>query len=141
MSMTDQYPLMSRHYTVAALKIRFGADNVTCDQDQVTVSAQYPGRQGLTLANLTIEQAKFVVANPISFKDLVDEDYPETWPGPRSPSTIPRPIQIAVVPLPFTTFKDLTTAPQFSVFPEDASGRTGTCRLPITIEENLKAPE
>src|SRR5207249_3403861 len=28
------------------------------------------------LANLTIEQAKFVVANSTSFKDLVDQNYP-----------------------------------------------------------------
>ncbi len=110
MSMTNQYLLMSCHYTVAGLKIRFGADNVTYDQDQVTVSAQYPGRQGLTLANLTIEQAKFVVANSTSFKDLVDQNYPETWPGPRSPSTVPRPDQTGAVPVPFAPFKDLKTA-------------------------------
>jgi hypothetical protein len=69
---------MSVQYAVDALKVRFGVVNVNCEQDQVTV-ASYPGRQGLTLVNLTIEQAKFLVVNSISSKDLVDENYPESW--------------------------------------------------------------
>ena len=110
MSMTNRYPFMSRQYAVDALNLRFGVGNVTCEQDQVTVSAQYPGRQDLTLVNLTIEQAKFVAVNSTSYKDLVDENYPEKWPGPRSPSTVPRPVQIGAVPVPFAPPTDLTTA-------------------------------
>ena len=108
MSMTNRYTLMSFRYAVDALKVRFGVGNVNCEQDQVTVSAQYPGRQGLTLVNLTIEQAKFLVVNSISSKDLVDENYPETWPCPRSRSIVPRPVQSGAVPVPFAPPKDLT---------------------------------
>ena len=108
MSITDHYPLMSLQYAVDALKVRFGAGNVRCEQDQVTVSAQYPGRVALTLVGLTIEQAKFLVVNSISSKNLIDENYPEAWPRDRSPSTVPRPVQIGAVPVPFAPPKDLT---------------------------------
>ncbi|HXI43575.1 MAG TPA: hypothetical protein VNH83_26570 [Bryobacteraceae bacterium] len=97
----DLYPLMTLEYVVDALKVLFGRENVVSDKDEITVRVQYPGNNKLNPVNLTIEQAKFVVARAISAKDLIEENYPADWPG--GARRIPRPSHRGAEPL---LFKD-----------------------------------
>jgi len=46
----------------------------------VEVLVTFPGEERTALVSLTIEQAKFLAANPMSAEDLVKERYPEGWP-------------------------------------------------------------
>jgi hypothetical protein len=94
-------------YALDALKVRFGADNVMEENGHVTLKVEYPGRQALALVSLPVEEAKFLVAHPISAKDLMDENYPANWPGsPRSRSSIPRPAHTGAEPVPFEPPKE-----------------------------------
>src|SRR5947209_3375954 len=80
-NVVDPYPRMTLEYALKALKVRFGAGNVVRGQGQVSVNVQVPDRQQSISLTLTIEQAKFLAANPISLKDLMDEKYPPNWPA------------------------------------------------------------
>jgi hypothetical protein len=98
----DRYPLMTLDYALAALKVRFGADNVVEEKGQVTLKLMSPGRQAHALVSLTVAEAKFLVAHSISAKDLVDENYPTDWPGdPRLRTKRPRPAHRGAEPLEF----------------------------------------
>jgi len=98
----DPYPLMNLEYAVNALKVRFGADNVIVEKSQIRVRVQYPGDRKRVGVPLTGEQAKFLVAHPISTKDLIEENYPADWPGSaRRRSTIPGPSHRGVEPVRF----------------------------------------
>jgi len=97
----DLYPLMTLEYVVDALKVLFGRENVVSDKGEVRVQVQYPGNNKLSSVNLTIEQAKFVVARAISAKDLIEENYPADWPG--GARRMPRPSHRGAEPL---LFKD-----------------------------------
>ena len=77
----------------------FGNDDVISDKGEIRVRVRYPGHSKPSSVNLTIEQAKFVVARSISAKDLIDENYPADWPGGARP--IPRPSHRGVEPLLF----------------------------------------
>ena len=77
----DPYPLMRLDYALKALKLRFSADNVVQETGRITLKLQYPGRQAPTFVSLTVEQAKVLAAHPISAKDLMDENFPPSWPG------------------------------------------------------------
>jgi hypothetical protein len=104
---TDRYPLMTLEYALEALKVRFGADNVVGEKGQVTLKLMDPGRQAPAFMNLTVEQAKFLVAHSISAQDLADENYPANWPGgPRLRSNRPRPAHRGVEPVKFTPPKE-----------------------------------
>jgi hypothetical protein len=107
--MADPYPLMTLEYAMAALKVRFGTDNVMLAERQITIKVHDSGREGLTPVILTVEQAKFLTANPISNEDLREERYPADWPGSaeRSKRLPPgRAAHSGAVPLPFGTPKD-----------------------------------
>ena len=80
MTVVDPYPRMSLEYVVEALKVRYGAGNVMPEEGQVNVKVQRSDRQDSVSLTLTIEQAKFLAANPISLKDLANENYPSNWP-------------------------------------------------------------
>jgi hypothetical protein len=107
--MVDPYPLMTVEYAMGALRARFGADNVTLAERQVTIKVQHVGLEDLSPVILTAEQAKFLAANPISSEDLMKKTYPADWPGDagRSQRLPPgRPAQRGAVPLPFGRPKD-----------------------------------
>src|SRR6266498_1230342 len=107
MSVPDPYPLMTVAYTLEALKVRFGAENVMHEESQVTLKLQYPSRQGRTSMSLTIEQAKFLATNSLSAQDLLDQKYPANWPGgAHAQSTVPRPVQSGAVPVQFSLGKE-----------------------------------
>jgi len=93
------FPLMTLEYVVKAIKVLFGGDNVISDKGEITVRVQYPGHS-ISSVRLTIEQAKFVVAQSVSAKDLIDENYPAHWPG-GARSTIPQPSHRGAEPLLF----------------------------------------
>ena len=104
---TDPYPLMRLDYVLEALKLRFGADNVMEENRTVTLKLMYPERQALAFVSLTLGEAKFLVAHPLSGKDLVDENYPADWPGgPRSRSNRPRPAHRGATPVKFAPPKE-----------------------------------
>jgi hypothetical protein len=99
----DPYPLMRLDYVLEALKLRFGTDNVMEDKGRVTLKLKYPGGQAPAFVSLMVEQAKFLVAHSISAKDLVDENYPPSWPGgPDSPSQLARFARKGAEPVSFT---------------------------------------
>ena len=78
--MIDLYPLMTVEYALKVLKRRFGATNVVREQRGICVNVKHPGRQDLIPVILTIQQAKYLAAQPISSEDLADEKYPADWP-------------------------------------------------------------
>ena len=107
MSVPDPYPLMTMAYALDALKIQFGTDIVIGVHSQVTLKLHYPDRQDHTSVSLTVEQAKFLVANSLSAQDLLDQKYPANWPGgAHAQSTVPRPVQSGAVPVQFSSPKD-----------------------------------
>src|ERR1700674_2699212 len=79
--MLEPYHLMTVAYAVAALRARFGGENVTCEEGEVAVRIHRPGGE-LTLVILTVEQAKYLTAHLIGAKDLTNEKYPVGWPSP-----------------------------------------------------------
>jgi hypothetical protein len=93
-------------YALDALKVLFGADNVMAENGNVMLKLKYPGRQALAFVSLSVEQAKFLVAHPISAKDLVDENYPANWPGGPPRSSVPRPVHRGAEPVKFAPPKE-----------------------------------
>ena len=80
--MTDPYPEMSLEYALKLLKIQYGPDSVVHWRVSNTVAVLVipEGEDSAVSVALTIEQAKFLAANPMSPEDLVNERYPERWP-------------------------------------------------------------
>ena len=103
---TDPYPLMRVDYALEALKLLFGADNVMEEKGRVTLKLKCPGRQAHAFVSLTVEQAKFLVAHPISAEDLVDENYPANWPGGPRLRSNPRPTHRGAEPVKFVPPKE-----------------------------------
>jgi hypothetical protein len=110
MTVVDPYPRISPEYVVEeleGLKVRYGAGNVMPEEGQVNVKVQHSDRQDSVSLTLTIEQAKFLAANPISLKDLANENYPLNWPADVRPKkAIPRPADRGAVPIEFAPPKD-----------------------------------
>jgi len=102
----DPYPLMTVEYAVAALRARFGGENVARDESEatVTVTVRQPGGNAPTPLALTMVQAKYLAAHPISHEDLTNQRYPVDWPQGRGRAKrlpLGRPIHGGAVPMPF----------------------------------------
>jgi hypothetical protein len=80
--MIDRYPEMALEYAVKLLKKQYGPDSVIHWRvsNVIAVLITPAGEENPVSVSLTIEQAKFLAANPMSPQDLVDERYPEEWP-------------------------------------------------------------
>jgi len=80
--MTDRYPEMALEYALKLLKKQYGSDSVIHWRvsNTIAVLVTPAGEESSVSVALTIEQAKFLAANPMSAEDLVNERYPETWP-------------------------------------------------------------
>jgi len=103
----DPYPHMRLDYALEALKLRFTADSVREEAGRVTLKLMYPGSHAQVLVSLTVEQAKVLVAYPISAEDLVDENYPPGWPdGLRTRSAFARPSHRGAEPVRFELVKE-----------------------------------
>ena len=80
--MIDRYPEMTLEYALKLLKKQYGSENVIYWRvsNTIAVLVNPAGEESPVSVALTIEQAKFLAANPMSAQDLVDERYPEQWP-------------------------------------------------------------
>ena len=78
--MIDPYPEMTLEYALKLLKKQYGPGSVGRLDNTIEVLVTFPGKERTALVSLTIEQAKFLAANPMSAEDLAKERYPETWP-------------------------------------------------------------
>ena len=78
--MIDRYPKMTLEYALKLLTKQYGPGSVGRLSNTVEVLVTFPGEERTALVSLTIEQAKFLAANPMSPEDLVKERYPEEWP-------------------------------------------------------------
>jgi len=80
--MIDRYPEMALEYAVKLLKKQYGPDSVIHWRvsNVIAVLITPAGEENPVSVSLTIEQAKFLAANPMSPQDLVDERYPKQWP-------------------------------------------------------------
>ena len=108
--MVDPYPLMTVQYAVAALRARFSGECVTCDSREITIRLQQRGGKGFRLVVLTAEQAKYLVAHPVSAENLMNETYPADWPYTEGSKRLPpgRPVHGETTPVAFGPHKDLT---------------------------------
>lgn len=109
--MVDPYPLMTIQYAMAALRARFGGERVTCESHGITIRLQEQSRKRFKLVVLTAEQAKYLVARPLSVEDLTNEIYPEDWPNAAdSMKRLPpsRPVHGETMPVAFSPHTDLT---------------------------------
>jgi hypothetical protein len=78
--MIDPYPEMTLQDALKLLTKHYGPGSVGRLDNTIEVLVTFPGEERTALVSLTIEQAKFLAANPMSTEDLVKERYPETWP-------------------------------------------------------------
>jgi hypothetical protein len=80
--MIDRYPEMTLEYALKLLKKQYGPESVIHWRVSNMIAALITpaGEENPVSVSLTIEQAKFLAANPMSPRDLVDERYPEEWP-------------------------------------------------------------
>ena len=80
--MIDRYPEMALEYAVKLLKKQYGPDSVIHWRvsNVIAVLITPAGEENPVSVVLTIEQAKFLAANPMSAEDLANERYPEEWP-------------------------------------------------------------
>ena len=109
--MVDPCPLMTVQYAVAALRVRFGCEHVTCDSHAITIRLQQQAAKEFTVVVLTAEQAKYLVAHPMGAADLINQKYPADWP--RSAGGIKRlppgrPVHAETTPVAFSPHTDLT---------------------------------
>ena len=79
--MIDRYPEMTLEYALKLLKKQYGPGRVIHWRlsNTIAVLITPAGEETVSVA-LTIEQAKFLAANPMSPQDLANERYPEGWP-------------------------------------------------------------
>ena len=80
--MIDKYPEMTLEYALKLLKKQYGPESVIHWRisNTIAVCISPTGEESPVSVPLTIEQAKFLAANPMSPEDLVNERYPEEWP-------------------------------------------------------------
>jgi len=80
--MIDQYPEMALEYALKLLKKQYGPQSVIHWRvsNKIAVCITPTVAESPVSVLLTIEQAKFLAANPMSPQDLVDERYPQEWP-------------------------------------------------------------
>ena len=80
--MIDRYPEMTLEYALKLLKKQYGPDSVIHWRvsNMIAVCITPTGEESPVSVLMTIEQAKFLAANPMSAEDLADERYPEAWP-------------------------------------------------------------
>ena len=76
--MIDPYPEMTLEYALKLLKNQYGAGSVIHWRINNTIDI-FLAHTGASVS-LTIEQAKFLAANPMSPQDLADERYSAEWP-------------------------------------------------------------
>ena len=78
----DPYPGMTLAYALKLLGREYGAENVVHWRvsDVIGIVLKYPGEDTSVTVTLTLEQAKYLAAHPLSVEDLVAERYPENWP-------------------------------------------------------------
>ena len=77
----DPYPAMTLEYALESLKLQYGAENVVHDlaSNRIGITVKDPGEDKPVSVSLTIEQAKYLAAHPLSIQDLVAERYPNGW--------------------------------------------------------------
>jgi hypothetical protein len=82
----DPYPAMTLDYTLESLKLQYGAKNVVHWRvsDRVGITVKHLDGDKPVSVTLTIEQAKYIAAHPLSIQDLVAERYPNGWPMSKS---------------------------------------------------------
>ena len=80
--MTDPHPQMTLEYALKLLRREYGADNVVHWRvsNRIGIAAQDPGEDKTISITLTIEQAKYLAAHPLSIQDLAAERFPNEWP-------------------------------------------------------------
>jgi hypothetical protein len=80
--MIDRYPEMTLEYALKLLKKQYGPQSVIHWRVSNTIAVLIApaGEESPVSVSLTIEQAKFLAANPMSPQDLADERYPAEWP-------------------------------------------------------------
>ena len=80
--MIDPYPEMTLEYALKLLKKQYGPESVIHWRVSNTIAVLITpaGEESSVSVALTIEQAKFLTANPMSPQDLADERYLEQWP-------------------------------------------------------------
>lgn len=78
--MIDPHPQMTLEYALKLLGHEYGAENVVHWRvsNLIGIVVKYPREN--TTVTLTLEQAKYLAAHPLSVQDLVAERYPEEWP-------------------------------------------------------------
>jgi hypothetical protein len=77
----DPHPQMTLEYALKLLRHVYGADYVVHwpVSKKIVISANDPSG-GTASVTLTIEQAKYLAAHPLSIQDLIAERYPVEWP-------------------------------------------------------------
>jgi hypothetical protein len=77
--MIDPYPEMALEYALKLLKKQYGPESVIHWRVSNTIALLITpaGEENPVSVALTIEQAKFLAANPMSGQDLVNERYPQ----------------------------------------------------------------
>jgi hypothetical protein len=80
--MIDRYPEMTLEYALKLLKKQYGPRSVIHWRVSNTIAVLIApaSEESPVSVSLTIEQAKFLAANPMSPQDLADERYPPEWP-------------------------------------------------------------
>jgi len=77
---------MTLEYALKSLQLRYGTENVIHWRvsNMIGLTVRYPGEDTTVSVTLTLEQAKYLAANPVSVQDLVAERYPDEWPRSNS---------------------------------------------------------
>ena len=80
--MIDPYPEMTLDYALKLLKKQYGPASVIHWRvsNTIAVCLMPKGEASPVSVPLTIEQAKFLAANPMSPEDLVNERFSKAWP-------------------------------------------------------------
>jgi hypothetical protein len=79
----DPHPQMALDYALKLLGHQYGTENVVHWRvsNMIGIVVKYAGQDATVSVTLTLEQAKYLAANPLSVQDLVAERYPKEWPG------------------------------------------------------------
>jgi hypothetical protein len=80
--MIDRYPEMTLEYALKLLKKQYGPESVIHWRvsNTIAVLVTPAGEASPVSVALTIEQAKFLAANPMSPQDRANERFPAGWP-------------------------------------------------------------
>ena len=73
---------MTLEYALKLLTREYGAENIVHWRvsNRIGIAARYPGEDKSLSVTLTIEQAKYLAAHPLSIQDLAAERLPNEWP-------------------------------------------------------------